>query len=144
MSNNEKNVNEFHLEMIQNVITRMGQNSFHAKEWCVTLVSALIAFSLANKLDCVGNIALYISLVVTFIFCVIDTYYLYLERGYRSLYKMAANISFRDKDFKSYSLDIPQKDRGFIIFIKALFSISTGAFYILIFAGIIVLLYVKY
>ncbi|MEN9503463.1 MAG: hypothetical protein RI964_2748 [Pseudomonadota bacterium] len=34
-----------HLEMLQQVITRMASNSFLIKGWSITLISALLAFA---------------------------------------------------------------------------------------------------
>ena len=38
-----------HLQMIQNVITRMASNLFLIKRWSVTLVAALFALAAANS-----------------------------------------------------------------------------------------------
>lgn len=38
-----------HLEMIQNVISRMASNSFLLKGWTVTLVVGLLAFATSRK-----------------------------------------------------------------------------------------------
>ena len=37
-----------HLEMVQGVIDRIGNNSFMIKGWAVTLVSAIFALSIEN------------------------------------------------------------------------------------------------
>ena len=37
-----------HLQMIQAIITRLGQNSFLVKGWSVGLISALFALSASN------------------------------------------------------------------------------------------------
>ena len=70
-----------HLEMIQGVINRMGNNSFIIKGWAVTLVSGLFAVSIENY-----KIA-FISLVPIFLFWWLDTFFLYQERLFRELYK---------------------------------------------------------
>lgn len=131
---NEKSnpVNETHLGYIQAVIDRMGQNSFHAKEWCVTVVSALIAVYLTND----TSIAVPITAeVVTNLFAFVDAYYLHLERGYRHLYKIAAQLE-TDPTVKPYSMSRPKKVKGFWRYMKALFSLSTGLFYLMIVIGI--------
>ena len=68
-----------HLEINQNVIMRMGENSRTCKVWCVTLVSAvLVLVAQTGK----ANHAL-IALGPTVLFYVLDAYYLSLERGFR-------------------------------------------------------------
>ena len=68
-----------HLEINQNVIMRMGENSRSCKVWCVTLVSAvLVLVAQTGK----ANHAL-IALGPTVLFYVLDAYYLSLERGFR-------------------------------------------------------------
>lgn len=36
--------NVTHLGYIQSTITRMGQNAFQAKAWCITIITALLVF----------------------------------------------------------------------------------------------------
>lgn len=40
MNNQEQQVNDTLLGYIQNTITRIGQNSFQAKAWAITIISA--------------------------------------------------------------------------------------------------------
>ena len=68
-----------HLEINQNVIMRMGENSRSCKIWCVTLVAAVLVL-VAETGD--ANHAL-IALGPTVLFYVLDSYYLALERGFR-------------------------------------------------------------
>lgn len=42
-------INETHLGYIQAVINRMGQNSFQAKTWCITVISLNESFSGTKK-----------------------------------------------------------------------------------------------
>jgi hypothetical protein len=76
-----------HLEFIQNVITRMNQNSFLIKGWAVTLVSAL--YALAAK-DADMRLVL-ISYIAIATFWALDAYYLSTERQYRGLYDSVRN-----------------------------------------------------
>ena len=71
-----------HLELIQEVITRMNQNSFQLKGWMITIVSALLALYAGS-----GNV-LYIwaALVPTVLFWMLDAYYLQQERKFRGVY----------------------------------------------------------
>ena len=68
-----------HLEINQNVIMRMGENSRSCKVWCVTLVSAVLVL-VAQTGE--ANNAL-IALGPTVLFYVLDSYFLSLQRGFR-------------------------------------------------------------
>ena len=89
----------------------MGQNAFQAKAWCITVVAAVLIFYLGKDASGQHLICTIIACAVTALFCLLDSYYLYLERGYRKLYQYAAGLE-----------SISQ-------YLKALFSISTGLFY---------------
>ncbi len=131
----EREINETYLGFIQNIIDRMGQNSFHAKEWCVTVISALMAFYITQDGVLARPLIAAIAAVVTILFAFIDAYYLHLERGYRYLYKVAVLIE-EDDTIKPLSMSRPMKYRGAKPFFKALFSLSTGLFYLVILIGI--------
>ena len=71
-----------HLEIMQDVIQRMAENSRSCKVWCVTLVSAILVLVART-----GNADhATIALAPTVLFFVLDAYYLSLERGFRSSY----------------------------------------------------------
>lgn len=82
-----------HLEFIQNVITRMGSNSFQMKGWMVVIVSALLAIY-ADKQN--GLYALF-ALLPVFVFWGLDAYYLQQERKFRGLYNDVAGITKNQK-----------------------------------------------
>lgn len=73
---------QVHLGILQNVIDRMAGNSASAKTWCITLVSALLVVAADRQKP---NIAL-IALIPSAVFCLLDAYYLGLERGFRETY----------------------------------------------------------
>ena len=80
------------LEMIQNIITRMANNSFLLKGWSITIISGLFSLNL-EKL----NFAIYFlvySVIILFLF--VDTYYLQLERRYRALYEECRKMPTSD------------------------------------------------
>ena len=68
-----------HLEINQNVIMRMGENSRSCKVWCVTLVSAVLVL-VAQTGEAIHAL---LALGPTVLFYVMDAYYLALERGFR-------------------------------------------------------------
>ncbi|MCY4528438.1 MAG: hypothetical protein OXD46_05330 [Chloroflexi bacterium] len=71
-----------HLEITQNVITRMAENSRSCKVWCVTLVSAVLVLVAQTEKPEYSLIAL----IPAVLFLILDTYYLTLERGFRESY----------------------------------------------------------
>ena len=75
---------QIHLSILQNVIERMASNSTSSKAWCITIVSAmLVVVADKNKPD----FAL-LSLIPTFLFLALDTYYLAMEKGFRNSYNV--------------------------------------------------------
>jgi hypothetical protein len=77
-----------HLDMIQAVVTRQAQNSFAVRGWSVTVVSAV--FAVAVTQDEAPPATVLVALAPTLIFWVMDAYYLWQERLFRSLYADAA------------------------------------------------------
>lgn len=71
-----------HLEMIQAVIGRLGNDSFLVKGWAVTVAGVFFGFAV-NKTD--AGLAI-VSLLPTALFWGLDTYFLRAERLFRVLY----------------------------------------------------------
>lgn len=84
-----------HLEMIQGVINRMASNSFIIKGWSITAIGSLYAFWLSQK----DNNILLLIFIVNIFFWLHDTYYLYLERGFRNLYDKVRLVKNKDINF---------------------------------------------
>jgi hypothetical protein len=78
-----------HLEFIQDVITRMNNNSFQMKGWMVAIVSALLAIYASTQ----NNRFVLVAIVPVVIFWFLDTYYLWQERKFRGLYNDVAGIT---------------------------------------------------
>ncbi|WP_345984290.1 hypothetical protein [Streptomyces sp. DSS69] len=74
-----------HLEMIQAIITRLGNGSFLIKGWTMTLAGVFLGFA-ANRSS--WRIAALASLSI-FGFWLLDAYYLRQERVFRALYEAA-------------------------------------------------------
>lgn len=82
-----------HLELIQDVVTRMNSNSFQMKGWMVAIVSALLAIY-ADKQN---EYFIIVAFVPTLLFWFLDTYYLWQERKFRGLYNDVAGITKNQK-----------------------------------------------
>lgn len=83
-----------HLNMIQDIITRMGNNSFALKGWSVAIVIAICGFVVDNK----EQMAI-ITLIPLIIFWILDSYYLLLEKKYRLLYELVRKKEEKEIDF---------------------------------------------
>ena len=100
-----------HLEMIQAIIERMGNNSFVIKGWSFTSIGALFAFWFSNT--SMWYILL-LNFCVTILFWFHDAYYLSLERQFRRLYD-EVRLSDIETDFRM----TPKQEEG--DFVIALF-----------------------
>lgn len=65
-----------HVNMMQGIISRMAGNSASCKQWCIALVSALLALSKTKGFD--TDLAECCKIPV-FLFCFMDCFYLGLE-----------------------------------------------------------------
>ncbi len=84
-----------HLQMIQGVINRMASNSFALKGWAVTIVAGI--FVLAGKNT--DKSYFLISYLPIIVFWGLDSYYLFQERLYRSLYDKVRLLPEEKIDF---------------------------------------------
>ena len=84
-----------HLEMIQNVITRMANNSFMLKGWAVTLVAGIFALA-SNDANKIFFLIAYVPIIT---FWGLDASYLRQERLYRKLYDDVRKKKEEDIDF---------------------------------------------
>lgn len=83
-----------YLEMIQEVISRMANNSFALKGWAVTLVAGI--FTLSGNAIGTNFWFLFIPILI---FWGLDAFYLSKERSYRALYKHVIGLNENQIDF---------------------------------------------
>lgn len=110
-----------YLELIQNVITRMANNSFMLKGWAVTLVAGI--FVLAGK-----DSDKYFFLIPVVLFWLMDSYYLQQERLYRKLYSTAVKLEEEDIDME-FDLCDPEYE-GKTKYLQSVFSKTEAGFYV--------------
>ncbi|MFJ4538556.1 hypothetical protein ACIP39_21750 [Streptomyces tibetensis] len=72
-----------HLELLQSVIARLGNNSFLIKGWCITLSGVLVAVADRSP----GRETIPVALALAVGFWLLDGYYLRQERLFRALYE---------------------------------------------------------
>ncbi len=119
-----------HLEMIENVIARMGNNSFQLKGWAVTLVAIVGAFASQGS-DRRFFLVAFIPLIA---FWFLDAFYLQMERKYKILYKNTATKNENEIDFDMDTQHIvcDKDDARRIVFYRCLFSKTEAPFYLII------------
>lgn len=123
---------KLHLELTQNIITRMNNNSFAIKGWTVTLITAIygLAITTSNK-----NI-LYLSVFVNIAFWGLDAYYLYQERLYRKLYDSVR----LNENLIDFSLNATIYKGANRTWLRSIFSITMLALYLSILIVTVVLI----
>ncbi len=84
-----------HLEMLQNIIDRMADNSFSLKGWSVVLVSALFALAASDS----NTHFVYLAYLPSIMFWILDGYFLWQERLFRKLYDRVRTASESEIDF---------------------------------------------
>ena len=78
----EKESVRHYISLLQENINRMASNCTNCKTWLITIVSALCALQLAN--DSIKGY-LWIALIPTALFFVLDAYYLGQEKRFRDI-----------------------------------------------------------
>jgi len=111
-----------HLEMIQGIINRMGQNSFLLKSWGVVIVSALFALSTTDS----NSILIVIAYIPAISFWILDGYFLKQEKLFRELYDMVRIKATSDIDF---SIDVSTISGKVDTWFRVLFTKTLGIFY---------------
>jgi hypothetical protein len=126
-----------YLEMIQNIISRMANNSFFLKGWSVTVVSALFALASANSDRRFAGIAM----IPVLMFWILDAYFLRQERLYRKLYDAARKLDEKSihfsMDTSEYGSDITSWAR---VVLSQTLLIFYGTMLIAVFGAILFLL----
>lgn len=137
----EENNKIAHLNMIQEVITRMGNNSFSLKQWSVGIMVAIYAFAGENF-----HKAVIVTIIPLIVFCLLDTYYLMLERKFRCLYdeirkKKEEDINF-DMSFRVIRVNMEEIKK--YCFFKILFSKTIWPFYIVCILTTLIIYFIKF
>jgi hypothetical protein len=105
------------LDILQNIIARMAQNSFTIKGWAVTVVGALLAFSSKETDRWMAICAIYPAIA----FWGLDAYYLMQERLFRDLSQQRAEPG---KEFEFKTKPTPGG------FFSAAFSVTVFPLYV--------------
>ena len=119
-----------HLKMIQAVINRMSQTSFIIKGWSITVVTAILMYSIVSNRS-FGLFALFPSLM----FWGLDSYYLWQERLFRGLYEAVRSHSTSIPEFSMNTKPCRSSTPNWF---KTLFSRTELVFYISMLAFILI------
>lgn len=84
-----------HLQMIQDIVKRMANNSFLIKGWSVLLVSAILAVAIKDDQLKFLSVAFFPALILWGL----DGYFLRQERLFRALYNQVATTKENEIDF---------------------------------------------
>jgi hypothetical protein len=130
-----------HLNMIQQVITRMGNNSFELKGWSVGMMIAIYAFAGQNS-----HKAVVVTLIPLIVFWFLDSYYLTLERKFRALYddvrlRKEGEIDF---DMNFDNIVVSMKDLKKYGFVNVFISKTVLPFYLVCIAITLVIYLIKF
>ena len=104
MKNNEKvctcrENKRLHLSMIQDVISRMGSNSFFIKGWALTAVGGLITLFFTHASYSWSRYLIILALIICVMFWILDAFYLQKERKFRALFNIVRIINEEKIDF---------------------------------------------
>lgn len=130
-----------HLGMIQQIITRMGNNSFSLKGWSVGIMIAIFAFAGNNY-----HKAVVVTLIPIIVFWILDAYFLMLERKFRLLYEEVRSKKESDIDFDMNfnNIKINFKQIGKYGFLRILFSKTILPFYLVCIVTTLIIYYVSF
>ena len=131
--NAESSAVQTHLNILQDVIKRMAENSRFCKVWCLTVVSAILVVSV-RILD---SKYVLIALGPALMFFYLDVYYLALEQKFRDSYNEFVKKLHLCKLSLSDLYKIANNSMTFNQFLYGFRSWSTTPFYIVIIIGII-------
>jgi hypothetical protein len=137
---NENNIK--HLELIQSNIARMNQNSFQMKGWAIAILSALLAIFAASVDDNGhGNVSfIFIAIVPTIIFWLLDSYYLQQERKFIGIYNDIACLTEEPKriDVRKFEMPLDKYVGCKYCFFRVIWSKTEWPLYLTIILGLII------
>ncbi len=84
-----------HLQLIQEIVSRLASNSFLVKGWSVTLIAALFALA-AKDANKSYILAAYFPAIA---FWILDTFFLSQEKRFRKLYDYVRTLKPDEIDF---------------------------------------------
>lgn len=116
-----------YLQMIQNIITRMAENSFKIKGWAIGVMLAIFSFAGTQG----DERCILFTIFPLLVLWGLDTYYLQLERKYRMFYNVKRQCNEEVMfDMNCNNIKIEMKDVSKVSFFRCMFSLTEMLFYI--------------
>lgn len=109
------------IDLIQDIIKRMANNSFLVKGWAITLVVVTILFKGSDS-------QIVIAIIPLVAFWFLDAYFLRQERLYRKLYSWVIKNRPSNKDY-IFDLNATRFENEVDSIKRIMFSITLGCFY---------------
>jgi hypothetical protein len=138
--NVEKSDIHKHLDLVQGLINRMASNSASCKNYCITLVGALLALEQVKK---EGSL-IFLAFVPILAFAFLDMYYLYLETFFRVQFKLfVTKWQTQDELEKTDLFTFGKPKTGWPVLKESFYqiwSLSIWPFYGFLFAVVLALL----
>ncbi|WP_050798441.1 hypothetical protein [Commensalibacter intestini] len=78
--NHDSSAVQQHINILQNIITRLANNSMNCKQWCLAITAAVFTILTINKQTTYCYYAAYPIITC----CILDAYYLCMERAFRN------------------------------------------------------------
>lgn len=128
-----------HLEFVQANISRMNQCSFQIKGWMITVVTALLALfasSINGETGQGNNLFIFIAVVPTIIFWILDSYYLQQERRFRGIYNDLIGISHK-VELREFEMPVGRYNGCEYCLFHILFSKTQWSLYLLTIVGLV-------
>jgi thiosulfate reductase cytochrome b subunit len=129
------------IDLIQDVIKRMANNSFLLKGWLVSIIVIVLALHKDSVIGQNSQYWTYLVLILpVFSFWYLDAYYLRQERLYRKLYSWVIGHRTNSREY-TYDLNTSRFDNEVPAIRKIMFSITLRIFYgvpILLITGLII------
>jgi hypothetical protein len=113
-----------HLEMLQQVISRMATNSFMLKGWSVTLVVGFFAVVDKTEIHKYG----WVALIPIVLFWILDGYFLRQERLFRMHYDFVRGNN--SGDIVDFSMNTQPYETEVNCVLKVMFSNTLFLFYL--------------
>ena len=131
METNESRIR--YLEAIQRVIDRLSNTSFILKGWAVSLVAGLMALAASGT----NHGYVLVAYIPTFVFWLLDAYFLMMERQYRKLFEENMDLSQEVEYFT-----LKRKKATFAMFVEAALSITMLLTYVPLIGAILIAMFV--
>lgn len=122
-----------HLSMAQGVISRLSGFSASAKNFCITVMAALVAIAFQKPVPALVGA----GMAVPILFALLDAYYLAQEKRFRDLYEAvsAAPIAIAGE------MSLKPRALNSVLVLKSILSLPVGGFYLALLTGMSILLY---